>query len=190
VINFRGVTPVYVLAVWKIIVPPRIHFFLWLLSNNKLLTRDNLGKRRKMDSVRCLFCDEKEFVHHLFFECVVARQAWQLVSKVAGFSVGADYESMARLWLCNKKFGGVNIISSAVCWALWKLRNTLCFQDVPWRNMKHVWNLVLPMLRCWSVLVPLKLAAGFEDVRTSLERLAMRPLQIEAASVLTCTGVG
>jgi hypothetical protein len=45
------------------------------------------------------------------------------------------------------------------------------------------------MLRCWSVLVPLKLAAGFEDVRT-LERLAMRPLQIESASVLTCTGVG
>jgi hypothetical protein len=38
--------------------------------------------------------------------------------------------------------------------------------------------------------VPLKLAAGFEDVRTSLERLAMRPLQIESASVLTCTGVG
>jgi hypothetical protein len=32
VINFRGVQPVYVPAVWKIIVPPRIHFFLWLLS--------------------------------------------------------------------------------------------------------------------------------------------------------------
>jgi hypothetical protein len=54
----------------------------------------------------------------LFFDCVVARQAWQLVSAVVGFSVRSDYESMARLWLCNKKFGSVNIISSAVCWAL------------------------------------------------------------------------
>jgi hypothetical protein len=34
VINFRGVTPVYVHAVWKLRIPPRVHFFLWLLSKN------------------------------------------------------------------------------------------------------------------------------------------------------------
>jgi hypothetical protein len=34
VINFRGVTPVYVPAVWKLRIPPRVHFFLWLLSKN------------------------------------------------------------------------------------------------------------------------------------------------------------
>ena len=45
VVSFRGVTPVYVPAVWKLIIPPRIHIFLWLLSRNKLLTRDNLGKK-------------------------------------------------------------------------------------------------------------------------------------------------
>jgi hypothetical protein len=28
IINFRGVKPVYLPSVWKIIVPPRIHFFL------------------------------------------------------------------------------------------------------------------------------------------------------------------
>jgi hypothetical protein len=31
VINFRGVTPVYVSAVWKLLILPRVHFFLWLL---------------------------------------------------------------------------------------------------------------------------------------------------------------
>jgi hypothetical protein len=45
VINFGGVKTVYLPVVWKLIVPLRIHFFLWLLSNNKLLTRDNLRKR-------------------------------------------------------------------------------------------------------------------------------------------------
>jgi hypothetical protein len=48
-------------TVWKIVVPlacifsyslenccpPRIHFFVWLLSKNKLLTRDNLKKKEK-----------------------------------------------------------------------------------------------------------------------------------------------
>jgi hypothetical protein len=38
IINFRGIKPVYLHDVWKIIVPPRIHFFLWLLSKNKLLS--------------------------------------------------------------------------------------------------------------------------------------------------------
>jgi hypothetical protein len=31
---------------WNIFVPSRVHIFLWLLSNNKTLTRDNLKKGR------------------------------------------------------------------------------------------------------------------------------------------------
>jgi hypothetical protein len=48
VINFRGIMHIFILAVWKLKVPPRIHFFLWLLSNNKLLTRDNLEEKGKL----------------------------------------------------------------------------------------------------------------------------------------------
>ena len=33
---------------WKLKVPPRIHIFLWLLANNKLLTRDNLAKGERL----------------------------------------------------------------------------------------------------------------------------------------------
>lgn len=47
IINFRGILPVYVPAVWNLKIPPRVHFFLWLLSKNKLLTRDNLSLRKK-----------------------------------------------------------------------------------------------------------------------------------------------
>jgi hypothetical protein len=42
VVNFRGITPVFVSSVWKLNIPPRMEFLLWLLSKNKLLTRDNL----------------------------------------------------------------------------------------------------------------------------------------------------
>jgi hypothetical protein len=66
VINFRGVAPVYLAAVWKILIPPRVHFFLWLVSKNKLLSRDNLENRRKLDDTSCLFCAEIETTHHLF----------------------------------------------------------------------------------------------------------------------------
>jgi hypothetical protein len=75
VVNFRGVKPIYLPALWKLVVSPPMHFFLWLLSKNKLFTRDNLEKRQKLDDPTCLFCSEKDSVHHLFFNCVVGRRA-------------------------------------------------------------------------------------------------------------------
>ena len=71
-ISFRGIQPIYTPTVWRLNVPPRIHIFLWLLANNKTLTRSNLSKRQHLDGLSCLFCGETETVHHLFFGCCVA----------------------------------------------------------------------------------------------------------------------
>jgi hypothetical protein len=139
VVNFRGVEPIFLPTVWKLHVPPRIHFFLWLVSKNKLLTRDNLGKRRRVDDPSCLFCSDNETVHHLLFDCVVAKKAWEEISIILGINIGLDYESIARLWLCNKRFDVANIISLALCWCLWKLRNGLCFQEMPWTGIRRLW---------------------------------------------------
>jgi hypothetical protein len=73
VVNDRGIKQVHTPVVWKIFVPPRLHIFLWLLANNKVLTRDNLSKRRELNDVSCLFCTEDESVHHLFFGCCVKK---------------------------------------------------------------------------------------------------------------------
>jgi hypothetical protein len=97
---------------------PRVHFFLWLLSNNKILTRDKLDKRMNLADNTCVFCSEPESVCHLFYGCVVAKRAWQLVSESIGFQVGVDYELIAKPWLCNKIFGVINMITSVVYWCL------------------------------------------------------------------------
>jgi hypothetical protein len=59
--------------------------FYWremrLLSKNKLLTRDNL---EKIDDLTCLFCTERGSIHHLFFDCVIAKRAYELVSQAMG----------------------------------------------------------------------------------------------------------
>jgi hypothetical protein len=67
-----GVRQIYTHVMWKIIVPPRLHIFLWLLSNNKTLTRNNLAKRRKVEDGTCLFYNGVEPVTHLSFDCCVA----------------------------------------------------------------------------------------------------------------------
>jgi hypothetical protein len=107
--QLQGVTLVFIPVVWKLIVPPRVHFFL---SNNKLLIRDNLDKRMRVDDLSFMFCGE-ESINHLFFECVVAKQASKLISEADGFHTGTNFESVMKCWLCNKKFGVVNMITSA-----------------------------------------------------------------------------
>jgi hypothetical protein len=152
------------------------------LSKNKLLTKDNLYKRREVEDKACLFCGEHETVYHLFYECVVAKQAWNVVSEVIGSQIGYDFESMAKCWLCNNKFGLVNMLSSAVCWSLWKLRNLICFQGAAWCSMKGMWCLVLLMLKCRKVLTPVKGSAGLEDVISCLEARVWWPERLLAAS--------
>lgn len=82
-INFRGVSPVHVPAVWELYVPPRVHFFLWLVAHNKVLTRDNLSKRQFVPDTICLFCEEQESVMHLFFfHCNVAKLLWERIINI------------------------------------------------------------------------------------------------------------
>jgi hypothetical protein len=138
VINCSGVFPVYVHSVWKLVIPPRVQFFLWLLSHNRLLTRDNLSKRRNVSDLTCLFCAETESISHLFFDCCVAENIWKLIYAILGMDVGKDYESVAKFWISNKKHLIANVMTSVVLWSLWNLRNKICFQGVCWLGLKMV----------------------------------------------------
>jgi hypothetical protein len=84
VINFRGIKPLDIHGVWKNKIPPKIHLFFWLLAHNKLLTRDNLSKRQNMDDLTCVFSNEIESCHHLFFDCVVSSNLWKEVRYMLG----------------------------------------------------------------------------------------------------------
>ena len=57
-----------------------------------------------------------------------------IVSDLLGFSLGCDFESVARFWLANKRHGLTNVISAAVLWSMWKLRNEIYFQGTVWHR--------------------------------------------------------
>jgi hypothetical protein len=38
-------------------------------------------------------------VHHMFFDCVVSRQAWLVVSELVGFQIGLDFDSVVNVGL-------------------------------------------------------------------------------------------
>ena len=140
IVNNGGVVPVHTPAIWQLNVPPRIHVFLWLVANNKVLTRDNLHKRRHVEDRTCLFCSELETVDHLFFDCFLAKKIWTVISDIFGIHIGTDFESVARWWISNNRNSVLNIFSSAVLWSIWTLRNDLCFQGKTWLGLGMLWN--------------------------------------------------
>jgi hypothetical protein len=102
VVNFRGISPVFVNAICKLNIPPRVQFFLWLLPKNKHLTRDNLAKRRPVEDNTRLLYSERESIIHLFFECCVANLVCGHICEILSLNLGHYFEAVARFWLTNK----------------------------------------------------------------------------------------
>ena len=175
VVNFRGITPVFVNLVWKLPVPPRVQFFLWLLSSNKLLTRDNLAKRREISDPTCLLCSEKESILHLFFDCCVASLIWEFISEVVGVELGQNFESVARFWVANKRHKVTNIVSTATLWSIWNFRNEICFQGRKWMGLKDVLLKIARMLKRWRPMMQQELGEKIEGVINQLEQKALSP---------------
>jgi len=176
VTNFRGIKSVHVSAVWNIKVPPRVHFFLWLVINNRALTRDNLAKRRKVEDENCLFCLERETIRHIFFDCVVAKSCWNIVSDVLGFQVGGSMLDIGKFWLSDKRHCVTNMITSAVIWSIWKLRNDLCFQRIGWRSMEMLLFRISGLLQNWMVICPVDKKASLKYFIDKIKLTASRIL--------------
>ena len=109
-ISFRGIQPSFTPSIWNIVVHPQVHIFLWLLSNNKILTRDNLAKRKNVDDKTWLFCNEPISVCHLLFDCVVAKVCWSYLANI--FHI----ESVSCWWVSNNRHKVMNCCSAALMW--------------------------------------------------------------------------
>ena len=151
IVNFRGIHPGDLLTIWNIEVPLRIHIFLWLMAKNKLLTRDNLQKRQTVDDATCLFCSDPKSIEHLFFGCVVAIELWRVIFDISNKNTGMSVDDMLAWWFNNKNHPADCLLHSAVLWTLWKYRNDICFNHVPWLGMLVLWRKTAYTLGSWMV---------------------------------------
>jgi hypothetical protein len=64
---------------WRLKLPLKIKVFLWNLCRGAILTKDNLARRRWNGSLTCRFCNNNESIHHLFFDCYIAKSIWRII---------------------------------------------------------------------------------------------------------------
>jgi hypothetical protein len=72
---------------------------------------------------------------------------------MVGIQVGQDFESMAKLWINNKKFKLVNIFTSVVLWSLSRTRNNMIFQGECWLGVMKVLRRCARTLRNWKLML-------------------------------------
>ena len=134
-------------------VPHKIKYFMWLLTNNAVLTRDNMVKRNWSRNPACQFCNLDESCDHQFFTCPIAKVVWAAVAKSIGASNIPD--SLSQCWArCDywlhhgRKCHLWGI--SAICWSIWKARNRACFDRKIIRNLIEKFYQATALMRFWT----------------------------------------
>ena len=88
-------------SIWKGKVPQKIKTFIWLMTNNAVLTKDNMIKRKLLGDSNCMFCSQPETVDHLFFTCPVAKVIWGVIAQLLGANNIPSSLSQCWNW-CDK----------------------------------------------------------------------------------------
>jgi hypothetical protein len=84
--------------IWKVWVPPKYRFFLWLVAMNRCWTADRLASRGMSHPVRCSLCDqEPETSNHLLVSCVFSRVYWYSTLRRFGLHTPQSSPSTWRL---------------------------------------------------------------------------------------------
>jgi hypothetical protein len=74
-------------SMWRTQAPSRAAFFAWSAALGKILTADNLKKRKIIIVDRCYLCKrDGETVDHLLLHCDVASTLWNHVFSRLGMS--------------------------------------------------------------------------------------------------------
>jgi len=130
-------------CLWNTLAPSKTIVFTWQVRWGKLATKENLIKRNLtsvVGSPRCVLCsNHEESTQHLFFNCSVARDTWYAI---CGW-LGADcylppdvfdfyLHFRGSVGARDKRFKGfLQMIWTSVIWQLWRSRNNLIFNTIP-----------------------------------------------------------
>eukprot|EP00253_Pinus_taeda_P019814 PITA_19814 len=149
--------------IWNPPIWPKISTFLWLLSHNRVLTWDNLRKRKFEGPSICLNCKkEEETTVHLMQLCPFSRKIWEKVTfrcQKEGHELG-DLNNTLRNWPQQPYQSNIlnslwQILPGIVMWNLWKEHNRRIFKNQS-MDEQQVWKIINQnvqetlSIKCWT----------------------------------------
>ncbi|XP_039134949.1 uncharacterized protein LOC120272251 [Dioscorea cayenensis subsp. rotundata] len=169
---------------WRNWCPRKINLFNWLVWQNRILSLENLARRRcnRLPTATCVMCNGGiETVDHLFIHCSYANLVWDYFIRILRLpQLPLSIQDLWGRWrygLHSERRAFGDLVAKAIIWNLWIARNDCIFNA----NILHAQCLIVKidrMLVSWySSLTDgpkLKLEEDFNTVRRSLEFLGPR----------------
>ncbi|CAL1375269.1 unnamed protein product [Linum trigynum] len=119
------------IRLWGLPIPPKLKIFLWQVMHRFLPTTEALRERDVMVHPRCPVCwGASETMEHLFLECPVARNLWELAG-MGHLGEGLPRHSfplfLKKLLMLLR--GPEEVMALvALLWRIWKSRNWVVFE--------------------------------------------------------------
>jgi hypothetical protein len=125
---------------------------MWLVEQRAILTKDNM-KKRNWKGDTDYFCGQFETTNHLLFECRIA-VVWGVIALCFHQkNMPSNYDQF-WMWVAKALPGGSEVYMlglAAVCWAIWKTRNEMCFEKKRINNRNFFLGLCIYAVLGWSV---------------------------------------
>lgn len=160
--------------IWKVRIPYKVAYFVWLVARKACLTQDNLRRRGISLCSRCHLCGrEEETNSHLFLHCSVTVQVWNIFIALTGIQWVMPDSTIEMLSCWNKGRRSVSekkrwgMIPASIWWTLWNKRNSRCFEDNTNSIQKIKMNCLL-LFHFWCKLEYIADSEAIIDVLGSL----------------------
>lgn len=146
-------------GIWTSCIPSKVAFFMWIVYLDKALTLDHLQSRCWNLANRCILCLKEELVDHIFLHCDMAFGVCSFFLSHLGisWSFPPSFSDLIRGWSIHKLEGLPTIIwfylPGAVCWGLWKERNSRIFEDRA-RDLEEILLYIHRALLEWVAICP------------------------------------
>jgi len=145
-----------------------VAFFAWTAAQGKILTLDNLRKKRVIVIDRCFMCKMNgESVDHLLLHCEVARVLWNAIFSRFSLSwvMPLRVVDLFACWWTGGRFWSAVVWKMVPCclmWCLWRERNDRQFEDKE-RIIEDLISFFFHSLYSWSAAFLAPLTFSFND---------------------------
>ncbi|XP_060972201.1 uncharacterized protein LOC133038159 [Cannabis sativa] len=147
----QSATPVltgYWRKCWNLKVPPKVKNFLWQASTSCLPTKTQLQTKHVAVNALCPFCNvENETISHILVTCSFSKACWTELEPAITTVVVDTFPSWLNLIFENWS-GRSRQLVVMLCWALWKCRNDLVWNQKS-AEVKDVVMLAQTVLNQW-----------------------------------------
>ncbi|TVU04426.1 hypothetical protein EJB05_49999, partial [Eragrostis curvula] len=97
----------------------------------------------------------EETIEHMFFKCEVIKYVWSLIALVIGANCRPESVEQYMVWVDHflpngRKFHIIGL--AGTCWAIWKLRNRVCFEKKFVRSPTEIVCYACSFIKCWAGL--------------------------------------